>query len=184
VAHSRRGGTCRTSRMVRRRGRAALRRAGVPLGRGARCAACARRRSRRGSRRRAHYAYGDALEHAELVLALWAQVPDAEELTGMRHVDMVRYTATQAEMSGSTDRALDYIRSALVEVDPVEDAVTAGLLHERFGRYLWILARSWSDILEHCHEAVRLVPDAPSPARAKVRATLGQQLMLAARNDE
>ena len=28
----------------------------------------------------------------------------------MHHVDMMRYAATQAEMSGSTDRALDYIR--------------------------------------------------------------------------
>ena len=130
------------------------------------------------------YAYGDALEHAELILALWAQVPDAEELTGMRHVEMVRYAATQAEMSGSTDRALDYIRSAIGEVDPVDDPVTAGMLHERFGRYLWMLSRSWSDILEHCREAVRLVPAEPSPARAKVLATLGQQLMLAARNDE
>ncbi len=130
------------------------------------------------------YAYGDALEHAELILALWAQVPDAEERTGMRHVEMVRYAATQAEMSGSPDRALDYIRSAIGEVDPVDDPVTAGLLHERFGRYLWMLSRSWSDILEHCREAVRLVPVEPSPARAKVLATLGQQLMLAARNDE
>ncbi len=130
------------------------------------------------------YAYGDALEHAELILALWAQVPDAEQRTGMRHVDMLRYAATQAEMSGSTDRAVDYIRSAIAEVDPVDDAVTAGLLHERFGRYLWMLARSWSDILEHCREAVRLVPVEPSAARAKVLATLGQQLMLASRSDE
>ncbi len=130
------------------------------------------------------YAYGDALEHAELILALWAQVPDAEERTGMRHIEMVRYAATQAEMSGSTDRALDYIRAAIAEVDPVDDPVTAGLLHERFGRYLWMLSRSWSDILEHCREAVRLVPAEPSPARARVLATLGQQLMLAARSDE
>jgi len=57
-------------------------------------------------------------------------------------------------------------------------------LHERYGRFLWTLSRSWTEILDHCHEAVRLVPDAPSVARAKVLATLGQQLMLAARNAE
>jgi DNA-binding CsgD family transcriptional regulator/tetratricopeptide (TPR) repeat protein len=130
------------------------------------------------------YAYGDALEHAERILALWAQVPDAEARTGMRHVDMMRYTATQAEMAGSTDRALDYIRSAVAEVDPVDDPIVAGLLHERYGRYLWMLARSWTDILEHCREAVRLVPVEPSAARAKVLATLGQQLMLAGGDDE
>jgi DNA-binding CsgD family transcriptional regulator/tetratricopeptide (TPR) repeat protein len=130
------------------------------------------------------YAYGDALEHAEHLLALWAQVPDAPERTGMRHIDMMRYAATQAEMSGSTDRAIDYVRAALAEVDPARDPVVAGLLHERYGRYLWMLAGSWSDIIEHCHEAVRLVPTEPSAARAKVLATLGQQLMLAGRDDE
>ncbi len=47
-----------------------------------------------------------------------------------------------------------------------------------------MLSRSWSDILEHCREAVRLVPAEPSAARAKVLATLGQQLMLARIDDE
>ena len=130
------------------------------------------------------YAYGDALEHAEQILTLWSHVPDAHARTGMRHVDMLRYAATQAEMSGSTDRALDYIRSAVAEIDPAQDSIVAGLLHERFGRYLWMLSRSWTDILEHCREAVRLVPAEPSAARAKVLATLGQQLMLAGREDE
>ena len=130
------------------------------------------------------YAYGDALEHAEHALALWVQVPDATERAGMRHIEMVRYAATQAEMSGSTDRALDYVRVALGEVDAADDPVVAGLLHERYGRYLWMLSGSWADILEHCREAVRLVPTGPSAARAKVLATLGQQLMLAGRDDE
>ena len=130
------------------------------------------------------YAYGDALEHAERVLALWSQVADAEARTGMRHVEMLRYAAAQAEMSGSADRALDYIHAALDEVDPEADPVVAGLLHERYGRYLWTLSRAWTDILEHCREAVRLVPPEPSAARAKVLATLGQQLMLAGGGDE
>ncbi len=130
------------------------------------------------------YAYGDALDHAEQVLTLWSHVTDAEARTGLRHVDMLRYAATQAEMSGSTDRALDYIRAAAVEIDPVDDPVVAGLVHERWGRYLWMLSRPWPEIIEHCEEAVRLVPETPSAARAKVLATLGQQLMLASRNDE
>ena len=130
------------------------------------------------------YAYGDAFEHAEHVLTLWPQVPDAEALTGMRHVEILRYAAQQADMSGSTDRALDYIRAAVDEVDPVTDPTFAGLLQERFGRYLWIIGAPWPEILEHCHEAVRLVPAEPSAARAKVLATLGQELMLAGRSDE
>jgi len=125
------------------------------------------------------YAYGDALEHAEHALTLWSQVPAAEELAGMDHVSLLRYAATQAEMAGVAQRALDYTEAALGETDADCDPVTAGLLHERLGRYLWMLSRSWSEILEHCRRAVELVPDEPTEARAKVLATLGQQLMLA-----
>jgi DNA-binding CsgD family transcriptional regulator len=42
-----------------------------------------------------------------------------------------------------------------------------------------MMSRSWSEILEHCRRAVELVPDEPTKERAKVLATLGQQLMLA-----
>ncbi len=97
----------------------------------------------------------------------------------MRHVDALRYAATQAEMAGSTDRALDFIRVAADEVDPDADPVTAGLVHERWGRYLWILNHSAEELLPHLDEAVRLVPDEPTPERARVLATRGQQLMLA-----
>ncbi|HYL53330.1 MAG TPA: LuxR C-terminal-related transcriptional regulator, partial [Acidimicrobiia bacterium] len=127
------------------------------------------------------YAYPEALAHVERALELWPQVGDAAELTGMRHVDAVRYAATQAEMAGSTDRALDFIRAAAGEVDADADPVTAGLLHERWGRYLWILNHSTEELLPHLDEAARLVPDGPSPARARVLATRGQQLMLAER---
>lgn len=130
------------------------------------------------------YAYGDALDHAEQILTLWSHVPDAEALTGMRHVEMLKYAAYEAEMSGSTDRALDYLRAALAEVDPTADPIVAGLLHERWARCLWMLSRGPSEIIEHCREAVRLVPEEPSAARARVLATLGQQLMLAGQSDE
>jgi DNA-binding CsgD family transcriptional regulator len=125
------------------------------------------------------YAYGDALEHAEHALTLWSQVSDAGALVGMDHVALLRYAATQAEMAGVAQRALDYTDAALEETDADADPVIAGLLHDRYGRYLWMMSRPWSEILEHCRRAVDLVPDGPTEARAKVLATLGQQLMLA-----
>jgi ATP/maltotriose-dependent transcriptional regulator MalT len=129
------------------------------------------------------YAYPESLAHIERALELWAQVPDAESITGMRHVDVLRYAAAKAEMGGSTDRALDFIRAAADEVDPVADPITAGLVHERWARYLWMLDPSAVDeYMAHCDEAVRLVPDEGTPERARVLATLGQQLMLAGRN--
>ena len=130
------------------------------------------------------YAYAEALAHIERVLGLWPQVADAELRTGMRHVDAMRYAAQQAEMAGGGDRALDYVRHALDEIDPAADPVTAGLLHERWARYVWMLGGAWSEILDHCDEAVRLVPPEPSQPRATVLATLGQHLMLAGRTTD
>jgi DNA-binding CsgD family transcriptional regulator len=128
------------------------------------------------------YAYGDAFEHAEHALTLWPQVADAETLASMNHVALLRYAATQADMAGMGQRSLDYIGAALAETDADTDPITVGLLHERCGRYLWTMARSRDEVLEHCNLAVRLVPDEPTEARAKVLATLGQQLMLAGDN--
>jgi DNA-binding CsgD family transcriptional regulator len=125
------------------------------------------------------YAYAESFAHAERVLTYWSQVPDAEERVGLRHVDVLRYTAAQAEMAGSHDRALDFIRGARREVDVDADPVTAGLLHERWARYLWMLSQQRDEILRHCDESLRLVPDAPTPERARVLATWCQQLMLA-----
>jgi DNA-binding CsgD family transcriptional regulator len=130
------------------------------------------------------YAHCEALAHAERVLTLWPTVANAEQLAGMHHVDVVRFAASQADMSGSTDRALDFVRAALEEVDEREDPVTAGLLHERCARYLWLMSGTWDEILHQCEESVRLVPPEPSEARARVLATHGQHLMLAGRSPE
>jgi hypothetical protein len=130
------------------------------------------------------YAHCESLAHVERALTLWPNVADAEQLAGMRHVDVVRFAANQADMSGSTDRALDFVRAALEEVDEHDDPITAGLLHERCARYLWMMSGPWDDILFECEESVRLVPATPSEARARVLATQGQHLMLAGRSAE
>ena len=104
----------------------------------------------------------------------------------MRHVDMLRYAATQAEMSGSTDRALDYIqRRARRGRSRQPIPVVAGLV-ARTLRPLSLDAvagrgpTSSSTAARPCGSC----PTEPSAARAKVLATLGQQLMLAGGDDE
>jgi DNA-binding CsgD family transcriptional regulator/tetratricopeptide (TPR) repeat protein len=131
------------------------------------------------------YAYPEALAHAERALALWPQVPDASELTGMSHAALLRYAAAQADLAGILDRAIAFVREAIDEVDPERDPVEAGLAHERLGRYLWQTNRPAAEYLPENYEAVRRVPEQPaSDERARVLATLGQQLMLAGRNLE
>jgi DNA-binding CsgD family transcriptional regulator/tetratricopeptide (TPR) repeat protein len=128
------------------------------------------------------YAYPEALAHVERALELWPQAPDASELCEMRHVDVVQYAAVLAEMSGSVDRALEFVTAAVTMVDEVVDPVTAGLLHERWARYLRNLGRPTPEILEQVDRAFALVGTADPAARARVLATHGQQLMLSGRS--
>ena len=130
------------------------------------------------------YAYPEALDHVERALELWPQVPDAEALCEMRHVDVLHYAAQLAEMAGSVVRALDFVCSAAVMVDEGTDPVTAALLHERWARYLRTLGRPLDEILAHVDVAMALVPEHETRARARVLATLGQQLMLSGLVDE
>ena len=105
------------------------------------------------------YAYTEALSHLERVLSLWAQVPDAEARTGMRHVDLMRYTALQADMSGNVDRALGFVQAALRDLDAGEDPITAGLLHDRWGRCA-CASPAHDEVLGHCRDrGYSFVPD-------------------------
>lgn len=131
------------------------------------------------------YAYPEALAHLERALALWAQVPDAADVAGIAHLALLERAALAAEHGGTIDRALGYIEAALAEVDEAADPVGAGLLHERAGRYIWMVGRPPDEAIPENELAVRLVPASPpSEARARVLSTLGQQLMLADRDAE
>ncbi|HEX5615821.1 MAG TPA: AAA family ATPase [Acidimicrobiia bacterium] len=131
------------------------------------------------------YAYPESLAHFERALELWQQVPDAAERAGQTHVELLERAALAAEHSGPIDRALAYIQAALDEVDEEAAPVVAGLLHERAGRYIWMVGRPPDEAIPENELAVRLVPsDPPTEARARVLATLGQQLMLADRDAE
>ena len=127
------------------------------------------------------FAFPEALAHCERALAIWDRVPDAAERTGMSHVDLTRFAAQMADLSGTSDRALALARDALREVDPNVDPVTAGLIHERIARFLWQMGDGAAGLVEN-ELAVALVPETPvTEARAMVVAALGQQLMVAGR---
>lgn len=131
------------------------------------------------------YAYPEALAHLERALGLWEQVPDAAERAGLDHAGLLREAARVAMLAGAVDRGLALAREALTEVDATADPVTAGLVHERIARLLWMLGRGGAEAFEHNEESVRLVPpDPPSEERAHVVAAHAQQLMLAGRNAE
>jgi DNA-binding CsgD family transcriptional regulator/tetratricopeptide (TPR) repeat protein len=128
-------------------------------------------------------AFGDAHRFFERALELWDQVPDAGERTGLDRMALLEVAAKSAAESDPTRAAalmLEAVRSSPTEVDNTRLA----LLKERHGRYAW-LAGDGLTALEACRETVNLLADdAPLPAQARVRASLGQILMVTLRVDE
>jgi DNA-binding CsgD family transcriptional regulator/tetratricopeptide (TPR) repeat protein len=127
------------------------------------------------------YAYSEALAQVERSLELWPRVGDPETATGVRHIDVIHDAAIQAHLGGDIERALDFIVTAIDEAEPGDDPTTIGLLHERWARCLRELGAPPDEILAHAEAAVALVDESTPAARARVQATLGQQLMLSGR---
>jgi len=129
------------------------------------------------------YAPSEAGLQYERALRLWSLAPRAVAETGLDRVDLLE-RAARAESGQSSARAIDHIVDAIRLVDPAVDAVRAGLLHERLGRYRWI-NRDGAGAMTGYLEAMRLVPaDPPTAARARVTASLGQMLMILARFED
>src|SRR3954469_13998714 len=59
----------------------------------------------------------EAGQHFERALELWARVPDAQELAGLDHVQLLSLAAGVASDAGQTGRALALTRQAIAEID-------------------------------------------------------------------
>lgn len=128
--------------------------------------------------------FAEAQRHYERALELWDQVPHAAERAGLDRTGLLRGAAEAANLAGEHGRAALLIRQAIGQVDRHRDAVPAGLLWERLGRFLWAAGDS-KTALQAYEQAVLLVPAVPpSTARARVLAARGQALMLLARYAE
>lgn len=128
------------------------------------------------------YAPSEAALQYERALRLWSLAPRAVAEAGLDRVELLERTA-RVESSGSSAKAIEHTSEAIALVDPA-DAVRAGLLHERLGRYRWINGDG-AGAMEAYLEAMRLVPaEPPSAARARVTASLGQILMILARFED
>jgi DNA-binding CsgD family transcriptional regulator/tetratricopeptide (TPR) repeat protein len=129
------------------------------------------------------YAFAEAQLQLERVLALWDQVPDAQECAGMDRAMVLARCAEAAYAAGDTARAAELVRQALRLVDAARQPRRAGLLHEQLARCLHHLGDPAA--LDAQQEAVRLVPPEPSAERARVLSSLaGLLLVLVARPEE
>ena len=102
-------------------------------------------------------AFAEANAHYERAIELWDGVPEDVRAAGPSLVDLIRSAAEAAHLAGEDDRAAALARRALTLVDADADPMTAALVGERLGRYLWISGNSLEG-LESCRAAVALLP--------------------------
>jgi DNA-binding CsgD family transcriptional regulator len=123
----------------------------------------------------------EARSHVERALTLWDQVPDAHELTGLDHRELLQWAAWLSHLAGQPRRAIALQQAALDELAPDADLNRKARLHERLGLYLWQIGEG-DGAMKARAEAVRLLPaDPPSPERARALAGYSHYLMLSDR---
>lgn len=125
------------------------------------------------------HAHAEASLHYSRALEIWNDTTSTQASTD--RLALTRRAAAAANLSGNHERAIALGREALDMVSDDEDPVTAGVICERLGRFLWIAGRE-DEALFAYGRAVELMPaDPPSQQRALVLAAEGQALMLAGR---
>ena len=104
------------------------------------------------------YAYAEQARLLERVLELWEQVPDAAELLGTSHLDLLEETALVAIDAGENMRALKLTRAALADLDYASEPVRAARLLVRRAKLLHNAGSS--DGVAELREAYRLLRSA------------------------
>ncbi|WP_133872406.1 helix-turn-helix transcriptional regulator [Paractinoplanes brasiliensis] len=117
------------------------------------------------------FAYGEQARLLDRVLQLWEEVPDAETLLGLDHLDLLEESAMAAVDSGEYSRALSLTRAALGDLDCEAEPLRAGRLLVRRAKLLRSAGKS--DAAAECDEAFRLLTRAPhGPERVRLLAEL------------
>jgi DNA-binding CsgD family transcriptional regulator/tetratricopeptide (TPR) repeat protein len=123
----------------------------------------------------------EARTHLERALALWHRVPDAHQLTGFDHTELLARGAWLSFLAGQSRRAIALQRAALANLSAEAAPTRRAYLLERLGEYLWDTGDGDGAVNARA-EAVRLLPaEPPSPERARALASYSHILMLTLR---
>jgi DNA-binding CsgD family transcriptional regulator len=129
----------------------------------------------------AGYAFAEAQGFLERVLALWPKVGRGAQPEGVDRIDVLGDAAEAAAQAGDARRAIDFMRSALAELDSRTNPKRSGILQHRLAWYL-NEAGDWQSGVAAMERAVEQIPiDPPSPERARVLADLAHSLMVRGR---
>jgi DNA-binding NarL/FixJ family response regulator/tetratricopeptide (TPR) repeat protein len=102
-------------------------------------------------------AVGEAADLAERALELWPRVPDAAEIAGLDHVDLLVLAARMHALTGNWSRAEVLLHSSLEELDERRDAVRYSYVLYRLGRTQWVLNQGIKGV-ETAQRALALLP--------------------------
>jgi DNA-binding NarL/FixJ family response regulator len=105
------------------------------------------------------YAYAEQARLLERVLELWEQVPDAAQLLGESHLDLLERTGLVSIEAGDHPRALKLTRAALADLDAEAEPLRAARLLVRRSKLLYNAGKS--DGAAEAREAYRLLLTAP-----------------------
>ena len=112
------------------------------------------------------HAYGEAAALFERALDLWDQVPDAEQLAGRDHVDLLVNAADAHWGGGDHFRQESLLKAAAAELG-ADDARRRASVNERLARAQRNLNRT-DEALATARQALDELGDEPSPERARL----------------
>jgi ATP/maltotriose-dependent transcriptional regulator MalT len=136
------------------------------------------------ARAQERFAPAEALRQLERCLQVWPRVPEAESLTGIDHVELLRRTAQVALELGEVHRAHAVAQEAVEELGPDGDAERRALLMERAGFAIMQAGRTQQSI-ELLRSAAALLPDTgDTAAHAAIFAELASSMFRAGHLDE
>ena len=126
----------------------------------------------------ASYAPAEALRHLERALEIWPRVDDAGQRTGVDQVEVSRLAADAAYRSGAVERSKTLLADALAELPADRDPVRRALLLEQYAQAQRDSGHP-AEAATSLEQALALLPEEPTRARAAVLASQARALMRA-----
>jgi DNA-binding CsgD family transcriptional regulator len=127
----------------------------------------------------AAHAPAEALAQYTFAIDEWQNVPDPQAVAALNEISLLERAAEAASAAGENTRAQELVRRLLTRTGPAAEPVRAALWLERLGRFSWLAGDLATSRQAH-EDALRIIPDQPSAAWARVLAANAQSLMLQA----
>ena len=130
------------------------------------------------------FAFGDAFEQWERVLAGWDRVPDAATRLGCDRGWVLERASDAAYLSGQERQCLELARAAVAAIDPSDNPNRAVMCLAKLGRNAWAIGNPQVSIDAFQEAETLLSPRLPSVEMARLLAEKARVLMLMSRYSE